>query len=241
MDALIRGASRLPQSFEAGGRTFSHEEVVDILWPFISEPRAARIESVIADRTADVAVVVDGLANTGNVAAVMRTAEGLGYLNFHILSREIPYKHSSRTSQGTEKWLDISVWDQTLEGIRALKKAGYRVIATHLDDRALPIEAYDFTIPTALVFGNELGGVSAELLEEADGTCIIPMSGFAQSFNISVAAATCLYHARSDRIARQGHHGDLSAEDRSWLKAAYAFRAVGHAKEILERGAVSAD
>ncbi len=241
MDALMRGASRLPQSFEAAGHAFSHEDVVTILWPFISEPRAARIESVIASRTADVAVVVDGLANTGNVAAVMRTAEGLGYLNFHILSREIPYKHSSRTSQGTEKWLDISVWDRTTDGVRALKSAGYRVIATHLDDRALPIEAYDFTVPTALVFGNELGGVSPDLLAEADGTCIIPMSGFAQSLNISVAAATCLYHARSDRITRQGYHGDLSEEERAWLRAAYAFRAVGHAQEILERHAVSAD
>lgn len=237
MDALLRGASRLPQTFEAAGRTFSHEEVASILWPFISEPRAARIESVIAGRTGQVAVVVDGLANTGNVAAVMRTAEGLGYLNFHILSREIPYKHSSRTSQGTEKWLDINVWDRTADGVQALKSAGYRVIATHLDDRALPIEAYDFTIPTALVFGNELGGVSPELLAEADGTCIIPMSGFAQSFNISVAAATCLYHARSDRMARQGYHGDLSNEDRTWLRAAYAFRAVGHAQQILEREA----
>ncbi|MFT4606251.1 MAG: tRNA (guanosine-2'-O-)-methyltransferase [Rhodothermales bacterium] len=241
MDALIRGASRLPQTFGAAGRIFSHEEVSTILRPFISEPRAARIESVIGSRTGDVAVVVDGLANTGNVAAVMRTAEGLGYLNFHILSREIPYKHSSRTSQGTEKWLDISVWDQTVDGIRAIKAAGYRVIATHLDERALPIEAYDFTIPTALVFGNELGGVSPELLAEADATCIIPMSGFAQSFNISVAAATCLYHARSDRISRQGHHGDLSEEDRSWLRAAYAFRAVGHAQEILEREAGQVD
>ena len=239
MDALIRGASRLPQTFEAAGRTFSYEEVAGILRPFISDPRAARIESVIESRARGVAVVVDGLANTGNVAAVMRTAEGLGYLNFHILSREIPYKHSSRTSQGTEKWLDISVWDQTVEGIRALKSEGYRVIATHLDERALPIEAYDFTVPTALVFGNELGGVSAELLAEADGTCIIPMSGFAQSFNISVAAATCLYHARSDRIARQGRHGDLSDEERTWLRAAYAYQAVGHAQEILERHAAS--
>lgn len=235
MDALLKAARRLPRTFGAGGHVLGPEEVVGILGPYLSEARASRIEEVIASRCGDIAVVVDGLANTGNVAAVMRTAEGLGYLHFHILSRSIPYKHSARTTQGTEKWLDIQTWDQTAEGVDALKQQGYRILATHLDDRARPLDDYDFSVPTALVFGNELGGVSGEVLEAADGTCIIPMSGFAQSFNISVAAATCLYHARADRIRRTGKHGDLSEADRLWLRAAYTFRGVGHAQEILDR------
>ncbi|NNE69171.1 MAG: RNA methyltransferase [Rhodothermales bacterium] len=235
MDALLKAASRLPRTIEAAGRALEPEEVVELLRPYLSDARAGRIDDVVASRCGDIAVVVDGLANTGNVAAVMRTAEGLGYLHFHILSRAIPYKHSARTTQGTEKWLDVNVWDEPVDGIHALQKRGYRVLATHLDERARPLDAFDFSIPTALVFGNELGGVSPEVLDAADGTCIIPMDGFAQSFNISVAAATCLYHARADRVRRLGRHGDLGEEDRRWLKAAYAYRAVGHAQEILDR------
>lgn len=236
MKALLEGLQPLPRSFLSGEEAISPARVAELLAPFISEDRAARIESVVAERAAGIAVVVDGLANSGNVAAVMRSAEGLGYLHFHAIARKIPYKHSRRTTQGADKWLDSHAWKEAGACLDALKDQGYRLVATHLDERALPIGDLDFTIPTAMIFGNELGGVSREVLAQVDATCIIPMSGFAESFNISVAAATCLYHARQDRIARQGRHGDLTLQQQQWLRAAYAYRAVSFAQSILDRG-----
>lgn len=61
----------------------------------------------------------------------------------------------------------------------------------------------DFTIPTAIIFGNEKTGVSPEALAMADLQVKIPMSGFSESFNVSVAAALAFYQAREDRIRRQ--------------------------------------
>lgn len=234
MEALVHGARRLPRVFHAGESELGPEEVLEALRPFISPERAERIAAVVQSRAKGVAVVVEGLVNSGNVAAVMRTAEGLGYLRFDIISGDTVYKHSARTTQGAEKWLDVRVWDEARQCVENLKAGGFRVVAAHLDDNARPIGDFDFSVPTALVFGNELGGVSSAMLDAVDATCIIPMSGFAQSFNISVAAATCLYHAREDRFRRAGH-GDLDADEKRWLHAAYAVRAVGHSQDILDR------
>jgi len=74
---------------------------------------------------------------------------------------------------------------------------------TSLDD-SQPLTHYDWTVPTAVVFGNELCGASDTALAMADGVIRIPMVGFVESYNISVANALVLYHAFSDRMARQG-------------------------------------
>lgn len=77
----------------------------------------------------------------------------------------------------------------------------------------------DWTIPTAVVFGNEHKGVSEEALRLADLNIIIPMSGMVESFNISVAAALTLFHVARDRVRRMGSHGDLTEEQVMTLQA----------------------
>lgn len=82
----------------------------------------------------------------------------------------------------------------------------------------------DWKQRTALVFGNEVNGVSEELLSLADATCCVPMTGFVESLNISVAAAIVLHEARESRIRAQGHHATLSAEEQETLRAVYLLR-----------------
>ncbi len=62
----------------------------------------------------------------------------------------------------------------------------------------------------ALVFGNEHRGVSDEALALADARYAIPMRGFSQSLNVSVAAAVSLPRAVERREAERGRHGDLA-------------------------------
>lgn len=205
------------------------------LAPFLSAERRERIEAVLDERTYAVATVVEGLANSGNVSAVMRTAEALGFQRFDVVTGAAPYKHSRRTTQGAQKWLDVHVWETPRDCVLALREAGYRIVVTHLDDTALPVERFDFTRKTALVLGNELNGISPAMLELSDARCVVPMAGFAQSFNISVAAALVLYQARRDRIARLGRSGDLTPTERERLQADFTVRALRNARAILER------
>ncbi|MBX2820656.1 MAG: RNA methyltransferase [Rhodothermaceae bacterium] len=212
---------------------WSPEFIVEHLEQYVSEQRRARIEAVINQRTNTVVPVIEGLANSGNISAVMRSAEAMGLHQFHIIENNDHFKHSERTSKGAEKWLTVQKWATPNECVSYLHSKQYKVVVTHLDDTAVPIQDIDFTKPTAFVFGNEKSGASQEMLDLADQRCIIPMNGFVESFNISVAAAIGFYHAYVDRIQRQGKHGDLSDKEKLELRALYYQRSVNQAERIL--------
>ncbi len=227
--------SQDPSWFEFGDVTLEPDGVVRRLAPLLTAERIARIEEVLDARTRSLTVVVEGMVDTGNVAAVLRTAEGFGVQEVHTIDTAAGYKHSKRTSRGAEKWLDRWRWKSPDECVAWLRHNGFRIVAGHLDPAAVPISEVDFSLPTALVFGNEFSGLSDGMVALADTTAMIPIDGFIQSYNISVAAALCLSHARRDRIARLGSAGDLSSTDRRTLRAVWYLKTVPHSAKVIER------
>ena len=119
--------------------------IIDRLGPYLSDRRKARIEQVVAGRTDTVATVVEGLTNLGNISAVMRSAEALGFHRFHIVEAAGRFKTSARTTQGADKWLDITRWQDADACVAGLRGAGYSIVVTHLSDDAVPIDTIDFT------------------------------------------------------------------------------------------------
>jgi len=240
MQDLLGGDSYIAYE-ETLFRKLSPEEVIRVLGPVLTTERKERIERVLRGRTRSVATVVEGVLNTGNVSAVMRTAEALGFQDFHVVTNDQPLKHSKRTSSGAEKWLDVSVWSDPQSCVDHLHERGYRVLVTHLDADASPIESCDFATKTAVVFGNELNGVSPGMLSLADETCFLPIGGFVQSYNISVAAAMALFHAYRVRTGRLGSNGDLTESERLRLRASFYIRATEHAGDVIGRALGESD
>ena len=75
--------------------------------------------------------------------------------------------------------------------------------------------------------------VEPEMLELVDGRFIIPMQGFSQSFNISVAAAIALYHGWHQRETRLGRSGDLTSNEQQILLANYYLRCLDNPESIV--------
>lgn len=227
------------------GLDYDPETVIERLLPFISEDRQRRIAEVLSRRTYAVVPVLEGVHDAGNVNAVLRSSEGLGYGGAHLVDIQgeaadmlegIPQSRpirAQRQSQGADKWVDVERWSNAIDAARELRARGYRIVATHLGAEAVPISDIDFSIPTAIVLGNESDGVSEAMLAEADLNCVLPIDGFIQSYNISVAAALALYHARQDRIVRLGRHGDLTDEQQRILTALYYIRSVRRPSALL--------
>lgn len=218
-----------------GGRLHTPARVIETLGTQIQPRRQQRIAEVVAGRTYTVTPVLEGLYDRGNVSAVIRTSEALGYQSVHVVELQGEFKEANRVTQGAEKWLDIHRWKTTRGCIATLRAQGYRIYAMCMHD-AVPLGDIDFTKPAALVFGSEMDGVTTELLEMADGRVVVPMGGFSKSFNISVAAALSLYHIREDRVRRQGFHGDLSETEQARLTAQYYLKSVTASAQILARG-----
>lgn len=80
------------------------------------------------------------------------------------------------------------------------------------------MQEVDWTRPTAFLLGNEAQGISDEALALSDHSAIIPMSGFVESFNISVAAALVMYEAQQQRVRKLGRHGDLTDQQQASIQ-----------------------
>lgn len=211
----------------------SPREVLEHIFPLLTADRQQKIDRVVQGRCFDISVVLESIYDRGNISAVMRTAEGLGFSNFHIIETFEKFKEANRVTQGADKWVETKKWKTTKDFIRYAKDNKIRICVTSLE-AAKPIHEVDFSTPLALVLGNEKSGASAEIIEAADERVIVPMPGFVQSFNISVAGALCLYQIYQDRLKRRGHVSDVTPEQIEILKAHYALRTLDSAEEILK-------
>ncbi len=216
------------------GHFIEVDQVMNSIWPLLTPERQFKIEKVAQKRCFSIPVVLEGIYDRGNISAVMRTAEGLGFSQFHIIETQEKFKNSQRVTQGADKWIEKRKWSTTTEAIKYFKNNKIKLCVTSLDS-AKPLHEVDFSTPTALVLGNEKEGVSKEMLEAADERVIIPMPGFVQSFNISVAGALCLYQIYQSRLRQLGKNEDVTDAQTQLLKAHYALRTQDSSVEILDR------
>ena len=224
-----------PSWFAFDDRVLSPHDVVTILEPQLSEQRKRKIERVLAARTDDITVVIEGMVDLGNVSAVMRSAEGFGIHSFHTIDTANVYKRSRRITRGTDKWLDRYRWEDVDSCYAHLRFGGYRIVVATTGVGAEPIAETDLSQRVALVFGNELAGVSRRAEELADVRMTIPMTGFAESFNVSVAASIALYEARKSRRTRYGLGGRLGDIERATVRAVWYLKSVRESRLVVER------
>lgn len=216
-----------------GQLSVSYQDVLTHVFPLLTESRQQKISQVVQDRCFQIPVVLEGIYDRGNISAVMRSAEGLGFGAFHVIETFEKFKEANRVTQGADKWLEVKKWKTTRECVAELKKNKIRICVTSLE-ASKPLQDIDFSTPLALVLGNEKSGVSAEMLEAADERVILPMPGFVQSFNISIAGAISLYHIWLSRQTKLGKNADLSEKQQQILMAHYAMRTLDSAESILK-------
>ena len=201
--------------------------------------RRARIDEVVANRTRTLTVVMEAFCDPQNVNAVLRTCEAYGIQDLHAVEGPMkPYDRNKKISQNADKWLDVRRWRSTAECLGALRAEGFAIYATHLDPGARPLGELSFAGKVALVFGNEHRGVSDEALGLSTLRYAIPMRGFVQSLNVSVAAAVSLARAVERRVAERGRHGDLSPEEAQALRERFYVLAVKQRARIAKAAAV---
>jgi tRNA (guanosine-2'-O-)-methyltransferase len=208
---------------------------------FLLPERKDRIDRAVAERTRTLTVVCEAFCDPQNVNAVLRTCDAFGVQELHLVEGPMkPFDRNRKISQNADKWLDVVRWRSTAECLGHLRGRGFRIAATNLDDGAATLGEVSFAGPTALVFGNEHRGVSDEALALADLRFAIPMRGFVQSLNVSVAVAVTLARAVERRIEERGRHGDLAEADAAALRERFYLLAVKQRARIAKAEAVEA-
>ena len=145
-------------------------------------------------------LVLDRVADPGNLGTMLRTAEAAGFEAVIVLKGSTdPYGGKvSRASAGALMRLPVFFMEDGKELQERMQTCGKKILCTDpLSDNSY----FDIDIAenTALVIGNEAKGVSEDIFERADVTCGIPMNGRTESLNAAVAAAVIMYESVRQR------------------------------------------
>lgn len=223
------------------------ERIIAGLEPHLTPRRIARMQNVLATRSDHVAFVFERMVDPHNLSAVLRSLDAFSFQDIHLVAPTERVALARGITIGADRWLTLHDHDTPAACARALRQAGYRILAGHVaPERGNSLFGLDFGRRTALVFGSEHTGVGAEWLDLAEGTFHIPMLGFVESLNLSVAAALCAFHARREiqRLAPTDPEPQrflLPPERRREIYAHWLRRSVKRADQILAAGNPGSD
>jgi 23S rRNA (guanosine2251-2'-O)-methyltransferase len=157
-------------------------------------------KSVAAFKEAEknrVIVVLDNIRSMHNVGSVFRSAdaflvEGLCLCGY---TPQPPHRDIHKTALGATETIDWIHVSSTAEAVRQLKAKGYQVFALEQTEGSITLGEFRARnhYPLAIVLGNEVEGVDAEVLKLCDGCIEIPQFGMKHSLNVSVAAGIVLW------------------------------------------------
>jgi tRNA (guanosine-2'-O-)-methyltransferase len=199
------------------------EVTIAALGEVLGAERCARLDEVAAARLGGLVVVLENLHDPHNGGAALRSCEAFGVLELRFVGT--PPKFSERVTQGCDKWLDVQ-FDADIDACAAaLHARGFQLYAA-VPGAATPLDALDPLQPAAFLVGNEHEGLTTRARALADVEFALPMHGFSQSVNLSVATALTVFTHAERRRAALGRAGDLDGAALAKLRAEYYRRSV---------------
>jgi len=164
----------------------------------ITPEKLEKMASVIQHRTQHVTVLLENIYQDQNASAIVRSLECFGVQDVHMVQNKCAFNVTEGIAKGASSWISMHNHKTTQDAYLALKKQGYRIVATApAADNAYTLETLPLDSKCVLVFGTERQGLTQAALEQADEFVTIPMYGFTQSFNVSVTAGICMYYITS--------------------------------------------
>ncbi|MGK0414352.1 MAG: tRNA (guanosine-2'-O-)-methyltransferase [Polaribacter sp.] len=163
---------------------------------YLTEKRKETFKNVLENRTKHFTIVLEDIYQPHNASAVVRTCDIFGVQDLHFIENKYVNRVSRHVAKGAQKWITSTRYNSdgknTASCIHVLKKNGYQIIATTPHNDSCFLQDFDIHKKTAFILGAEAEGVSETVKNQADGFLKIPMVGFTESLNISVAAAIIL-------------------------------------------------
>lgn len=162
------------------------------------ELKSARpdLETVKTQKKFPIVVILENIRSLYNVGSIFRTSDGAFIEKLYLTGYTgyPPRKEIDKTALGSVESVDWEQNDDPVAVAKQLKENGYTIIALEHTDKSRHYTEFNYTYPLCLVVGNEVDGVSEELIKECDFAIEIPMYGVKQSLNVSVAYGITIYH-----------------------------------------------
>lgn len=158
------------------------------------------LDDLLNDSSCDVVVMLDHLEDPHNLGAIIRTCEAAGIKRIVMpKDRQVMVNATvMKTSVGTLDNVHISLVANLNQAIDKLKKAGYWIVGTALEN-SVDYRTIDYSGKIVLVIGNEGNGISELVSKNCDFLAKIPMYGETNSLNASVATGIMIYEVIRNR------------------------------------------
>ncbi|CAE18881.1 tRNA/rRNA methyltransferase (SpoU) [Prochlorococcus marinus subsp. pastoris str. CCMP1986] len=164
--------------------------------------RFERIKNVLNCRMRNLTVLVEAVNKPHNLSAILRTCDAAGVFEANFISEKDKVKTFNSTAQGSQKWVKLNNHETTISAVSELKKKGFKLYGTTLNERSTDYRNFDYSENTCFVLGAEKWGLSDQLISKVDESIFIPMSGMVQSLNVSVATSILLFEAIRQRKSK---------------------------------------
>jgi len=157
----------------------------------------ASVEEFKAQDKLPVAVVLDNVRSMHNIGSIFRTSDGFAVEQVCLcgITAQPPHREIEKTALGATQSIAWNYFETTVEAVEQLRKDGYQIIAIEQAENSLMLNTFtpEKTEKYALIFGNEVNGVSDEVMQMIDSCIEIPQFGTKHSFNIVVSAGIVLW------------------------------------------------
>lgn len=174
-------------------RKLAHHEIVD-----------RQVAKSSGDRL-PFCVVLNSIRSLYNVGSLFRTADGIGIEKLWLcgITGYPPQSGIAKTALGAEENVPWDYRKDILSLLRELKGQGYQIVLLEQIAESIPHDQFKPQSPVCLVVGNEINGISDELLTICDAAVEIDMSGIKNSLNVAVAFGIIGYHIRSHLVVNK--------------------------------------
>lgn len=214
-----------------------NSNLLSYLEGFVTDKRKELFKTVLDQRTRHFALVLENIYQQHNSSAVVRSCDIFGVQDVHVIENTYSSKVSRHVARGSQKWLTFHRYkkdtNNTADCFAKLKQDGYQIIATTPHNDSCYLHDFDISKKSAFVFGVEKEGVSDYVMENADGFLKIPMVGFTESLNISVAAAIILENLTT-QLRQSNLNWKLIDEEKAALYVEWIQKSIKNVEKIKE-------
>jgi 23S rRNA (guanosine2251-2'-O)-methyltransferase len=163
----------------------------------LDELNRLSVEEFVARDKFPVIVVLDNLRSLNNVGSFFRTCDAFNIASLYLvgITATPPHREIQKTALGATNSVKWTYFDTAESCISALKQEGFKIIAIEQASTTVFLQKVDFRQfeKIALIFGNEVDGVTQSVIDQADLVVEIPQFGTKHSLNVSVAGGTVLW------------------------------------------------
>lgn len=145
----------------------------------------------------EIVVILDNIRSVLNVGAILRTCDGAGIKDVCLcgVTPTVEHKKMAKTALGAEQFVRTTYYRNSVDAATNYKAQGYTLISVEQTNKSELYSDITYNGKVCLIFGNEITGVSPELLKLSDKIVELPMRGQKNSLNVATTAGIILYHA----------------------------------------------